>query len=1152
MEGKWGDEEPSSLPSGPTFTAATIDAVEELPWGEEEEEYMRRKVVEIMLKSAAKKAKEATKKQEAKVGGEEGDGCEGEEKLHGDGGRGGMVHGDDDEGKSRDEGGGTTTVDTAAVEMDRDWDMGLKVNCYGDLELMLMHPDRRLDNGGFGVVYQMQTESNDDDPTNLYYAVKRPKRRTPAPSLHHAFTTTGFATLRVSSITNGGGAEMSKAMQEEAQIILQVPPHENVLDLVDSAHVNGVPVLVTLWGDGGSLSKFLEGKANGSRVSPKELLQRVKENRHSMKPEGDWEWDRHSSGGLSTEGALDLAIQLCRGLRHLHDNGVVHYDLKPANIIIFTPKSGHNNSKQYVLKVADFGLSRGLKDWLGDGTTPESGVAMAEHNGREGKSRGDGGDETGGGSIALRVNGGTSGYRAPELGMSQNELMHCGSGRTAAGANKAVDVWALGLVVGYLSCPAMWKRGAWVEADRRRKRQLLSANAWQEGIAVHRAELTQGADEMGKGAVVFEAAAAAGPQRGMVTNVALLCLALTAADRPSVADCEARLCAIHLERSSSLTAQQQAYPAVTAIDRADLTLARKREARFWSYLFGTPDARDRACQLWEALPKSDRENGVEMAKDYFKILVRCRGSAERTARAVALLEQMEGRLGRGNARLTEVGAFNFACRDSDDNVLVVQGYLEVLVERSRVGGCVAVAIGGGGACDSGGGGAEDQGNWMCVVCETANENDQHECQCCGESLAQFRAEVEQSTFAADDDGVIRADIVRRADASNRNRTALHWACMNGHLEVARLLVEVGGVELVMAGDDTKFTALHYACQEGHLVVARLLVEVGGEELVRVMGELTALQLACSKGHLEVARFLVEVSGVESVTVADNADFTALHYACCFEGHLAVARLLVAVGGIELVRAVTVIKDTALHFACVDGKLEVARLLIDAGGVELVRAVNDKNSTALHTACMNGHLEVARLLVEVGGVELVRADDVENTTALHMACIDGQLELVRLLIDAGGVELVRAGTDENSTALHAACMFAHLEVAHLLIETGGVELVRAVDDDNHTALHFACQSGNLEIVRLLLAKGGLESMGVKAMGNTPVDMASECENTDIVRLLNDEKERATQEDEELFSLFDGKAVEGGQEKKKKKKKKRKKKKGVKEKQGGEEC
>ena len=135
-------------------------------------------------------------------------------------------------------------------------------------------------------------------------------------------------------------------------------------------HVHGVPVLVTPWGDGGSLSTFLESEANGVDGAS------------------------GGGGGLPPNVALELAIQLCRGLRHLHDQGVVHYDLKPANVIIFTLESKHNTSssegggqKRYVLKVADFGLSRGLKDWLSDGTTrgedagSESGDDIAEHKG---------------------------------------------------------------------------------------------------------------------------------------------------------------------------------------------------------------------------------------------------------------------------------------------------------------------------------------------------------------------------------------------------------------------------------------------------------------------------------------------------------------------------------------------------------------------------------------------------------------------------------------------------------------------------------------------------------------------------------------------------------------------------------------------------
>ena len=157
-----------------------------------------------------------------------------------------------------------------------------------------MHPDRRLDNGGFGIVYQMQTRQEDDDPNLLHYAVKRPKRRAPPllllPRLHDHRRHDPPLSLH----TTGGGAEMSKAMQEEAQIILQVPPHENVLDLVDSAHVYGVPVLVTPWGDGGSLSTFLGAGRGGDGASG-------------------------GGGGLPANVALGLAIQLCRGLRHLHD-----------------------------------------------------------------------------------------------------------------------------------------------------------------------------------------------------------------------------------------------------------------------------------------------------------------------------------------------------------------------------------------------------------------------------------------------------------------------------------------------------------------------------------------------------------------------------------------------------------------------------------------------------------------------------------------------------------------------------------------------------------------------------------------------------------------------------------------------------------------
>jgi eukaryotic-like serine/threonine-protein kinase len=57
-------------------------------------------------------------------------------------------------------------------------------------------------------------------------------------------------------------------------------------------------------------------------------------------------------GHLSIDEATGLAIQVCAGLEHAHDTGLVHRDIKPQNLLL---------RADGVLKIADFGIARAVE-----------------------------------------------------------------------------------------------------------------------------------------------------------------------------------------------------------------------------------------------------------------------------------------------------------------------------------------------------------------------------------------------------------------------------------------------------------------------------------------------------------------------------------------------------------------------------------------------------------------------------------------------------------------------------------------------------------------------------------------------------------------------------------------------------------------------
>src|SRR5687768_7039788 len=58
------------------------------------------------------------------------------------------------------------------------------------------------------------------------------------------------------------------------------------------------------------------------------------------------------TGPLELNRALDFTCQICNAVDHAHSQGVIHRDLRPANVLV---------TENDMLKVADFGTSRFLE-----------------------------------------------------------------------------------------------------------------------------------------------------------------------------------------------------------------------------------------------------------------------------------------------------------------------------------------------------------------------------------------------------------------------------------------------------------------------------------------------------------------------------------------------------------------------------------------------------------------------------------------------------------------------------------------------------------------------------------------------------------------------------------------------------------------------
>lgn len=173
--------------------------------------------------------------------------------------------------------------------------------------------------------------------------------------------------------------------ETEAQTWVDLGLHPNVVSCVYVRRLGGLPRVFAEWVDGGSLADAIQHK-------------------HLY----------YGGPELALERILDTAIQFAWGLEHAHNSGLIHHDIKPANVMLTTTGD---------VKVTDFGLAKARIAGERDFQTAPAGA-----------------------SVVATFGGMTPAYCSPEQASAFWET-ETTDGPSTVTLTKATDVWSWAVTV---------------------------------------------------------------------------------------------------------------------------------------------------------------------------------------------------------------------------------------------------------------------------------------------------------------------------------------------------------------------------------------------------------------------------------------------------------------------------------------------------------------------------------------------------------------------------------------------------------------------------------------------------------------------------------------------------------------------------------
>lgn len=288
------------------------------------------------------------------------------------------------------------------------------------------------------------------------------------------------------------------------------------------------------------------------------------------------------------------------------------------------------------------------------------------------------------------------------------------------------------------------------------------------------------------------------------------------------------------------------------------------------------------------------------------------------------------------------------------------------------------------------------------------------------------------------------------------------------------------------------TALHLAAADGHLEVVEFLLSLGDTEILDVEDRwgFTPLTLALHYGQFEVVEYMKR-HGAVNATVSDHESSNLWGSKLCSlaaEGNLEELQAIVESGGDVSCSDIT--NRTALHLSVASGHVNIVNWLVEHSEID-VNAVDMMGVSPLQIAIDSGNSVIQEVLREHGAIEPDIAHTSEDKHLLSELCelaFNGELDTLRLALSEGKID-VNLQCYDGRTLLHNAVSGRQIKTVEYLVDSGADPSV--ADCWGLSSYRQALHNGFIEIARLLDQKGQFSFTHQLILDDPESDMAAQC-------------------------------------------------------------